>query len=410
LEPADAHTEGSPFDRLVFLALILAAFVALQRRKVSWVRVAAANKWLFVLMIYFGISTLWADDPFISFKRWIKEIGNFAMVLVVLSEEEPATAVKSVLFRCGIFLIPTSVLLIKYYPDLGRYYNPFIWTYSYGGVTTNKNDLGMGLFACTIGLYWGILDLWHQRSEHRKEVFAHLLLIGMCLWLYAKANCATALACSALGAGILSAMKVPAFRNALQRVGLWGLLILALTTLFLNALFNPMEVVVEGLGRNMTFTGRTDIWHQVLQVDINPLIGAGYNSFWQPGRAESVSKALGFFFTLQEAHNGYLETYLNSGLIGLVLLVIVLQGGARRIINGLDAGDSYEAFCLAVLVGAVLYNMTESAFCGLLILWVILLLAIMRFPRPSNAARDIVSELGVQGSKPSVEYYLHEAS
>ena len=93
LEPADAHTEGSPFDRLVFLALILAAFVALQRRKVSWVRVAAANKWLFVLMIYFGISTLWADDPFISFKRWIKEIGNFAMVLVVLSEEEPATQV-----------------------------------------------------------------------------------------------------------------------------------------------------------------------------------------------------------------------------------------------------------------------------------------------------------------------------
>ncbi len=396
LEPADADSEGSPFDRLVYLVLIFAAFIVLYRRKMSWTKVVAANRWLFVLLIYLGISTLWADDPFVSFKRWIKEIGNVAIILVVLSEEDPVGAVKSVLFRCSIFLIPTSVLLIKYYPDLGRYYNPFIWTYAYGGVTTDKNALGMTLFVCAIGLYWGIVDLWKQRSEHRKDVFAHLLLMGMCLWLYAMANCATSLACTVLGVGIISAMKIPAFRNALQQAGLWGLLILAFSTLFLNTIFNPTEAVVSGLGRNMTLTGRTDIWREVLRVDINPLIGTGYYNFWQPERAESVSKSLGFFFTLKEAHDGYLEIYLNEGWIGVTLIVIVLLGSARRIINALGAGDSYDALRFAVLVGAILYNITESAFCGLVMLWAVLLLAIMQFPGLSKPAKEMELESVVQ--------------
>jgi O-antigen ligase len=389
LVPANADSEGSPYDRLVFLALIFGAFVVLIRRKVSWAKVAAGNKWLFLLLLYLGISTLWADDPFVSFKRWFKEIGNISMVLVILSEEDPASAVKSVLFRCSVFLIPTSVLLIKYYPDLGRYYNPFIWTYSYGGVTTDKNALGMTLFACATGLYWGLFDLWSQRARHRQEIIAHLLLMGMCLYLFAKANCATALTCSTLGAGILSAMKVPKFQNALQRVGLWGLIGIALLTLLLNAIFNTVEAVVEGLGRNMTLTGRTDIWREVLRVPIDPWIGAGYFNFWQPERAESVSTALGFFFTIKEAHDGYLEVYLNSGLIGLTLVAIVLLGSARRIINELGADDSLQAFRFAVLVGAMLYNITESALCGLVMLWVMLLLVFMKFPRTSNVAADL---------------------
>lgn len=388
MEPANADSEGSPFDRLVFLALILAAFVVLMRRKVSWMKVAGANKWLFLLLIYLGISTLWTDDPFVSFKRWIKEIGNVAMVLVVLSEDDPASAIKSVLFRCAVFLIPTSVLLIKYYPDLGRYYNPFIWTYSYGGVTTDKNALGMTLFTCAFGVYWGLFDLWSRRSKYRQEIAAHLLLLVMCLYLFGKANCATALACSTLGAGILSAMKVSAFRNALHRMGLWGLTILALITLALNAVFNPVQAVVEGLGRNMTFTGRTDIWREVLKIHIDPLIGAGYYNFWQPERAEVVSSALGFFFTIKEAHDGYLEVYLNSGLIGLTLIIILLLGSANRIIKELGMGDSYQAFRFAVLVGGMIYNITESAFCGLVLLWVMLQLVIMNFPRVSNAVAD----------------------
>jgi O-antigen ligase len=393
LEAADASSEGSPTDRLVFLVLIAAALVVLIRRRVSWSKVIGDNRGLFLLLLYLGVSTLWTDDPFVSFKRWIKEIGNVAMVLVVLSEAEPANAVKSVFFRCAVFLIPTSILLIKYYADLGRYYNPFIWTYSYGGVTTDKNALGMTLFTSAIGLFWGVFDLWKEKARYKQEVFAHLLLMGMCLYLFAKANCATALACTTLGVGIISAMKIHKFRTTLHRVGLWGLITIALIAVVLNTIFSPVEMVVEGLGRNMTFTGRTDIWREVLRVPINPIIGAGYCNFWQPERGESVSRALGFFFTIKEAHDGYLEVYLNSGLIGLSFIGVLLLGSARRIINGLETADSLEIFRLAVLVGAMLYNITESALCGLVLLWVILLLVLIKLPThlPAEINREAES-------------------
>jgi O-antigen ligase len=385
LAPADASSEGSPFDRLIFIALILAGFIILQHRRVSWKSIIGGNKWLFLLLVYLGLSTLWADEPFVSFKRWIKELGNVVMVLVVLSEENPAVAVKSVLFRCSVLLIPTSALLIKYYPELGRYYNPFNWTYSYGGVTTDKNALGMTLFIGTMGLYWGVYDLWQQRSKHWPEVLAHIVLLGICLWLYIQANCATSLTCAALGIGILSAMKMPAFPNALQRIRLWGLLILAVVALLAFAAFNPLQLVTESLGRNLTLTGRTDIWREALQVPLNPLIGAGYCNFWQPEWAETISQALGFYFNLKEAHNGYLEVYLNSGLIGLALIVMVILSGIRNIIAALEPNGSYGAFRLAILAGAILYNVTESAFSGLVLLWVAFMLVVMEPPRSPEA-------------------------
>ena len=50
--------------------------------------------------------------------------------------------------------------------------------------------------------------------------------------------------------------------------------------------------------------------------------GTGYYSFWQGNRLRQVSD--GFMSDLNESHNGYLETYLNSGYIGVVLLVVLL--------------------------------------------------------------------------------------
>ncbi len=374
---ADIDQEGSPIDRYFYLILILAAFLVLQRRNISWKSLIAQNKWLAAYFIYLGISVLWADDPFVSFKRWIKEIGNICMVAIILSEQDPAVALKSVLFRCSCFLIPLSVLYIKYYPDLGRYFDRWTWQYSYGGVTTNKNSLGMGLFLCGMGLFWSFIDIWRRRAEHKKDVIAHLLLIIMCLWLWHIANSATSLACSLIGVTVLIGMRMPALRNAVQRVGLFGFFIPLISILILNALFNPLEIATESLGRNMTFTGRTFIWQRVLKSDINPLIGAGYCSFWEGARADRISEDLGFFFRLQEAHNGYLEVYLNSGLIGLALILGVLFSNFRKAAMRVGGGNSFDAFRLAILMGVIIYNMTESQFAGLQVLWISLLLVVV---------------------------------
>src|SRR5438128_6993337 len=113
----DDYLEGSPFDRFVFLTLILAGLYVLWKRNVSLTDVLRNNKVLVALYLYWAVSIIWSDYPFVSLKRWIKDVGNVVMVLVILTERKPIEAIRSLFAKCTYLLIPTSVLFIKYFPD-----------------------------------------------------------------------------------------------------------------------------------------------------------------------------------------------------------------------------------------------------------------------------------------------------
>src|SRR5467141_2296079 len=55
MESMDDYLEGSPFDRMVFLFLILAGAVVLLRRRVNWKALAVNNKWLLVFTLFWGV-------------------------------------------------------------------------------------------------------------------------------------------------------------------------------------------------------------------------------------------------------------------------------------------------------------------------------------------------------------------
>jgi len=55
----------------------------------------------------------------VALKRWTKAVGDLVMVLIVLTDSDRPAAIKRFLARIGFLLVPTSILLIKYYPHLG---------------------------------------------------------------------------------------------------------------------------------------------------------------------------------------------------------------------------------------------------------------------------------------------------
>jgi O-antigen ligase len=66
---------------------------------------------------------------------------------------------------------------------------------------------------------------------------------------------------------------------------------------------------------------------------------------------------------INEAHNGYLEVYLNLGLIGLLILVAFLIASYRGICKRLAAsGPSFAPLAMALWTVMLFYNMTEAAF------------------------------------------------
>jgi exopolysaccharide production protein ExoQ len=382
---ADDYLEGSPFDRFFFLFLIAAGLLVLKRRQTNWPGTFAKNKWLVVFFLYLGLSAVWSDYPFVSLKRWVKDCGNAVMVLVVLSESDPLEAVKALLARCCYVLVPLSVLMIKYFPDLSRYYDKWTGQPSYCGVTTDKNMLGMTTAVCCLFLIWDLLELpsWRLRRINAVDLANRLVLLAMLWWLFTKQRSSTSLACTILAGGFLVATKHRRFREQVKNLGL-----LAFAAALLFALsqfaFEVSQAFVQLLGRDLTLTGRTAIWSAVLAEGTNPLIGEGFYSFWLGDRATRLSEK--YHYLLNEAHSGYLEVYLNSGALGLLLLSAVLVSSVKKIKTRVVAGDAYARLALVFLGVAVMYGVTEAVFNRLSLIWFVFLLAIIESPRPRTGA------------------------
>ena len=83
--------------------------------------VLRSNAPLVILLLFCAASVAWSDFPLVAFKRWVKAAGNVTMVLVVLTEIDATAAVRRLFTRTAFLVIPASILLIYFYPALGRY-------------------------------------------------------------------------------------------------------------------------------------------------------------------------------------------------------------------------------------------------------------------------------------------------
>jgi len=123
--------------------------------------------------------------------------------------------------------------------------------------------------------------------------------------------------------------------------------------------FGLNDFVARSLGRDPSLTGRTEIWKNLLIFDSNWLLGTGYESFWLGDRLYQVWMKTGF---VTQAHNGYLEVYLNLGVVGLAILVGLLLSSYRRICKSFVQSPVLAPLVLASWTLALFYNITEAAF------------------------------------------------
>ena len=397
-QKASVYLEGSPLDRNIYLALLIAGLWLLSRRKIDLGKVISSNRWFFAFFIYCGISIIWSDYPYIGFKRWIKDLGNVVMVLIMLTEKDPVNAIRSVLARYTYFAIPLSVLFTKYFPDLGRYYNRWSGQAIFTGVAVEKNTLGILTFVCGLFLVWDVIEnlLDKARQTDRIDLFSRCCLLVMVFWLIVKTGSSTALVCLVLGTVLMLFMKIKVVRRQVRYLGTYSL-IFGLLIFSLYAVPGLLQSLVKMVGRDITFTGRTEIWADVLAEPINPLLGTGYQSFWLgPGGAHMWEK---YYFHPVQAHNGYLETYLNGGLIGLCLLVATLIYTGSKLKKDLLAGSSFGTLLFSLFVTAILYNWSEAMFSGLNLIWMVLIVAALyQYPRPKTA--PVAEMSGISGTSP----------
>ncbi len=155
----------------------------------------------------------------------------------------------------------------------------------------NKNMLGVTTFVLLLGVVWRVLALLRpdEMPSHRgRHLLAQGTVLVLGLSLLITSNSATSLVCFLLGAGLMLTTRLRFMRR--NSAAVHALVLALAVTASLVMLLGGGASAAEALGRNPTLTGRTEIWAAVIPMAPNPLVGAGFESFWLgPRVAETTS-------------------------------------------------------------------------------------------------------------------------
>jgi O-antigen ligase len=152
---------------------------------------------------------------------------------------------------------------------------------------------------------------------------------------------AVLLAALAKSAGMTLAIGLIAFaaliaifsegRDRVTRHKIYGYGIWALFGIGVLGLIYRVELF-DLLGRSSDASGRFYIWGEVLNlIWEKPLEGWGWISYWVPGVEPFEGLIVINKVPMYQAHNAYLDVWLQLGIIGLALLIWLMVSGFNRL-------------------------------------------------------------------------------
>jgi exopolysaccharide production protein ExoQ len=397
----DPGAEGAPIDTLIYSVLLLSGVIVLARREQRTLSVMVGNWPIVLYFLYCLMSVTWSDFPGVASKQWVKAMGDLVMALVVVTDPQAVAALRRLFSRVGFLLLPASVLLIKYYPHLGRSYGAWAGEQHNTGVTPDKNLLGLITYVLTLGALWQVLRLWRRPylPDRPRRLVAQCTLLGFGIWLLGSADSATSIMCFTVGAVLMLLLD---WRRLGTRPADVHKLVLTLVILVgLIELTGAYAAIVHALGRNTDLTGRTDIWSVLVPMAPNSLIGAGFESFWHGPRLQRVWDAFPNLH-LNEAHNGYLEVFLNLGAVGVLFIIAILIHGYLRAVATFRRDPSSGGLMLACVLSAAMYSYTEAGFRMLSYAWSFLLLAIIAATKISRFSAVAPSHEAIEPTRQSI--------
>ncbi len=381
------YLEGNPIDRGVFSTLIIIGiFILLKRKNVVWSDVLRKNAWIFLLFLYMGLSILWSDFMMVSFKRWIRTTGALIMVLVVLTEPNPREAISTLFRRCFYVHLPLSIIFIKYYRTIGVGWD-YLGNESWLGVATHKNHLGQIVMTSGIFFFWSITRTW-DKWDKWKIVYLSYLVMSLFL-LNGSRSTSSETSTFVFLAGIAMFLLLYLMRTNVKQIERAIVISVFITaSLFLIFQFAAesfaqkplLSMAIEASGHGDTFTGRANLWRDIVDIaSAHPIIGVGYGSFWIGDMSHNLWEK--YLWKPEQGHNGYVDVYVELGLIGVSLLIIAIFYAYKNIMKIITRDFHYGIFNIVILTMILIHNITETSFLrGLHNLWFLLLLVMVKIP------------------------------
>lgn len=187
----------------------------------------------------------------------------------------------------------------------------------------------VGLFA-EIGIISSLFSLFISgRIIFKLAIYIPCLFLSVvCLYLsHSSSSLLSLFAVIAIIAAVLGVRIFPgAVRPVILALGVFAGLTVMVMAMSLNTAVS--EKVLSMLGKDSTLTGRTYLWQEGINHGLDkPILGHGYSAFWVVGQPYAeryweeffIASKTGFHF-----HNLFIQTFVDLGAIGLLLVVWML--------------------------------------------------------------------------------------
>jgi exopolysaccharide production protein ExoQ len=304
--------------------------------------------WIFAFGIFTCLTIFWSAAPPVTARAAIQYMTHIICALIAMRVLNIRTMTLGAVAGVGLVLLYS--LLFGYYS-----YDALDGTFSFVGAFDSKNQLGLyaslGIFFCFAAVF--------VLGERRIWMVGCGIVGLMSAYCLMACQSATSVITTAAVVALLIGMRVvlllsPEQRKILFTAGATAAIILAVAGVYLGA----VDVVLGAFGKDSTLTGRTYLWQQGIQVAAqNPFFGIGYQAFWVQGFSEPERLWEEFFITSRSGfhfHNTYIETTVETGFVGAILLCAVLVvaffGHLKRLLSDMRNNESYILFGISALL------------------------------------------------------------
>lgn len=328
----------------VVLGLVVTSLGLRQMIRRYWIVLA--------LTTYYFATYFWSVDQEATAGAVVRLVAVLAIGMWIAGDGTPEPVLRRLVWAAAFF-VAINVAATLAFTDLAfmRGLHEGAWR----GALSHKNQVGLNLTLAGLIVLCRFLDAGQ---------FRWLALYGLCWLGIVMSQSASAIVVSAFGLALtitLYAVIILVRRSFVPAILLAGA---ALALASVPVILQLVEIVSSGVGRDMTFTGRTSIWaYAVAAAERGGLFGYGYQAFWSDLQSRGgIYGSDVSTWSPNTSHNGLLDGWLAGGSVGLVLILTVLlvavACGYRM--TAYRGSIGVRLFPLAAIVCLALYNFFET--------------------------------------------------